>query len=227
MASLRSAVFFICVAVAGLVAVLWFFSDIVVYLVLSMVLSQLLKPLSVGLRRMHIFHLRMPRTMAVICAFLVMITVIGMIIWAFLPIISTEIQAVSRLDYHLLWQEILQVIQKPIYQLENFLIDLNFIENPGSLSKKLQESISSFFSGIKFNTIFTYFLSITEQLFISILSIVFITFVLLYEEQALYRSFIAFIPNRYFEMITGWLFKIERSFVNYLTGHFHSSRYYF
>ena len=63
-------------------------------------------------------------------------------------------------------------------------------------------------------------LGFTGGLFTALISIAFVTFMLLYEDQVLYRSFIAFVPNRYFEVIISWIFLLESRFVNYLGGLF-------
>ena len=62
------------------------------------------------------------------------------------------------------------------------------------------------------------FVGFTGSVFVAIIGIIFLTFMLLYEEQLLYRSFIAFVPNKYFEVIISWVFRVEQQFVSYLGG---------
>ena len=215
MATLRNVGFVVIPLLGVFIGLGWLFSEIVMYCVLSLGLTILLKPLVNVLNRLHIFAWQIPRALAIIFSFLVVAAIISIKIWLFLPIVSTQLNILISLDY----QGLLHRITEPIYHIEQALINLNITNTePGFLSKLMQDTLISFFKDIKLTSILNYFVGITGNLFMTILSVSFITFLLLYEERVLYRSFIACIPNRYFEMFTSWIFKVEKCFVAYLGG---------
>ena len=215
MATLRNVGFVVLPLLGVLIGLGWLFSDIVIYCVLSLVLTTLLKPLVNVLNRLQIFAWQVPRALAIIFSFLVVAAIIWIIVWLFLPIVSTQVNILFSLDY----RGLLHRITEPIYHIEQALINLHITNKaPGFLSKLMQDTLITFFKDIKVTSILNYFVGITGNLFMTILSVGFITFLLLYEERVLYRSFIAFVPNRYFEMVTSWMFKVEKCFVSYLGG---------
>ena len=202
-------------ALVGIVVLMWFFSNLVVYFALSLVFTTLLKSLVHTIRQIRIFNRRIPRAVAILFSFLLAATVFWIIFWLFFPLIVEQIKIVSSLDF----QSFLMYIAKPIGSIEHFLIDLQVTNSkPGFLSDLIRDGLLTFFSNIEVSSVLNYFVEFTGGTFLLLLSVTFITFILLYEEQALYRSFIALVPNRYFEMVITWTFKIEKRFVSYLTG---------
>ena len=211
----RYLLLYVLLLLTGIAVFMWFFSNLVVYFTLSLVLATLLKPLVCALRRLRIFNRRMPISVAILLSFLVAASILWVIFRLFLPLIVEQISIVSSLDYH----SFLQHIAEPINATERFLIKLQVTDSKlGFLSELIKDSLLAFFKNIEVSSILNYFVEFTGGAFLLLLSVIFITFILLYEEQVLYRSFIAFVPNRYFEMVLTWVFKIEKRFVSYLTG---------
>ena len=215
MYALRHMLLYVLLLLVGLTAVVWLFSDIVIYFGVALVLTTLMKPLVNMLHRFQVLNYRMHRSAAILIAFLVATGLLWVIFWLFLPLITGQAQVVASLDYH----SLLQHMAGPIEKIEQFLINLQVTDSqPGFLSQALKKILLTFFKNIEVGSVLNYFLELTGGVFVMLLSVIFITFVLLYEEQVLYRSFIAFVPNRYFEMVLTWVFKIEKRFVSYLGG---------
>ena len=201
----------------GLSCLAWFFSDIVIYLVCSLVLATLLRPVVNALHRLKLFSYSMHRSLAVLFSFLLTIAILWAVFSLFILLITEQITILTSLDY----EAVLRSLETPLKHTEKIFIQLHITDQPpGFLSDLIGAHLFSFFKDVEIASLLNEIAGFTGGLFTALISIAVVTFMLLYEDQGLYRSFIAFIPNRYFEVIISWLFLLESRFVNYLGGLF-------
>ena len=195
----------------------WFFSNIVLYFSCALVLSTLLKPIVNALYRLCAFNTRMHRSLVILLSFALILLVLWAVFSLFLPLIRDQIAVLNALSY----ERFLRGLELPLSHIEDWLIRLHITDQtPGFLLDIIRTQLFSFFESIEIGMLLNEFVGFTGGVFIAVISIVFLTFMLLYEEQFLYRSFIAFVPNRYFEVIISWAFRVEQQFVSYLGGLF-------
>lgn len=193
----------------------WYFSRIFIYVIISLVISTILRPLTNYINNARIFNIHPPRILAIFISFLVFISVISLFVIVFVPLISEQLKIFSSLDF----DEIARNISQPLERIENLLIEHNLTnEEPGFLIDSVREGILSVIKEIKFTDLFTDVISITGSLFIGVVAVVFITFFLLYEKGLFKRFIIGLIPNKYFEVSIAALYKIEKLLSNYLLG---------
>ena len=201
--------------IAVVMLFVWFFSSIFTYLVLSLVIASILRPLVERIHNTQFFNYHTPRFLSIFMAYGVMVGVLSLFVVLFIPLINDQVQILSGIDYNGLTSDALQ----PIENFEGFLIEQEFTDNePGFIVNSLQDRITTAISEIQFSNILNYILSFTSSFFIGLLAIVFITFFLLYEKGLLRKSIISMIPNKYFEVSIAALNKIERLLSNYLLG---------
>ena len=197
------------------VLVAWLFSDIFIYVSISLVLTTILRPLTSFISRTYIFKVKIPRFIAIFISFSAVIGVIFLFILLFIPLIIEQTEVISNLSFDLIYEK----LSSPLVTFENFLIENNVIKsNSGDFNAGIKSTVIEFVSNINFKNILNNLLSFTGTIFISILAVSFITFFLLYEEGILRRQMTALIPNKYFEMYISAIFKIEKLLSNYLIG---------
>jgi len=201
--------------VCGFVFLSWYFSDIFIYLVVSVILSTILRPLTNYLSNQQFFDMRMPRALAVFVSFFTLILLLSLFVTTFLPLISNQIRIFSSLDL----DEVTRKIERPIQDIEAFILkyDVGDYEE-GFLADNLKTGIKKFVSGIEFSSILENAISLTGNIFIGLMAVTFITFFLLYEKGILRKQLINLIPNEYFEVSIAGLYKTEKLLSNYLLG---------
>ena len=200
---------------AVIILFIWYFTNIFTYLVLSIVIAAILRPLVDRINDTHFFNLNIPRFLAIFIAYGVLGGVITLFVILFIPLINEQIGILSGLDYDRLIEDGLE----PIRSFEQFLIDQNLTDNPkGFLVNSIQEGVTNGIANIQFQNVVNYVLSFTGGFFIGLLAVGFITFFLLHDKGLLRNSIISLIPNRYFEVSIAALNKIERLLSNYLLG---------
>ncbi|MEL7003226.1 MAG: AI-2E family transporter, partial [Bacteroidota bacterium] len=193
----------------------WLFVDILIYIVIAVVISSILRPLTQYIANAQFFEIRVPRVVAVLMSFAIFIMLLSSFVILFIPLISEQIEVLSKVDYNDLYDN----VTLPLGRFEEFLISNGLTsESPGFLVNTLRESVLGFFTNIQFATLLNNLISVTGNIFIGVLAVTFITFFLLYEMGAMRAKLLSLVPNRYFEVTIAAYSKIERLLSNYLIG---------
>ena len=151
----RRPLFYLAIIVVALILLGWVFTEIFVYIGISVVLSAILRPLTNYIARLNIFRQRIPRFLAVILSFLTLGLVISLFVILFIPLISEQITVIGRINYEQLYNR----ATVPLGDLEDFLIMHNISgEEPGFLVDALRQKLISFISTI--NTGISIFMTI-------------------------------------------------------------------
>lgn len=200
---------------ATVMAMIWLFSDIVLYILVSLVISSLLRPVTDYIDSLEFLGIKVPRALAVLVSFALLAVVPVLFILMFVPLILDQITVLQgiRLD------QVVVGLQEPILKVENFILS-NFRSEreAGFLMKEINDTLISIVESIQIGTLLNYILQFTGTIFIYVLAVSFITFFLLYEKGILRRSLLALIPNAYFEVGITTINKIEKLLSNYLVG---------
>ena len=198
-----------------LIILIWYFSNIFLYITLSLVFATLLRPMTNRITKFEIQGHSVPRPVAIMISYCAVIAILVAFVTLFIPLISSQIEVISSLNF----DEIFNGLFRPVRSIEHFLIknELTDLE-VGFLSQGIHDNIFGFLKRIKFSELINGFFSVAGSFFIAILAVTFITFFFLYENGIIKRQFIALVPNKYFEVFISALFKIEKLLSNYLLG---------
>lgn len=208
--AIKLAIFFV---VFGLLT--WLFSSIVLYLIISIVIFAILRPLTKYLSNARFFNLKLPKFLAIIISFIIFNAVIFLFVLLFVPLVKEQVIILSSLNYDLL----IDRITTPISTLELFLIDKGVMDvEPGYFLDQIELAFTDLVSNIQYSNILNSIVSITGNLFIGAMAVLFITFFFLYEMGDMKMRFVAIIPNKYFEISMAAFNKIEKLLSNYLIG---------
>lgn len=193
----------------------WYFSNITVFFIISLILSAILRPLTNKLNDFHLLKQHIPRWAAIILSYSAIMSALGLLSLLFYPLINNQIIILSELDLEAIYEQ----IQVPISKVESFLFRYELLEKqPGYLFDQIKESLITTISEINISTFIGSVINTTSTLFIGIIAIAFITFFLLLENGLLRRNLLQLIPNPYFELSVATFTKVEKLLSNYLTG---------
>lgn len=206
----------LCVGIIIIAILSWFFSTIVGYFIVAMVFSAVLQTPTNYISQIQVAGIQLPRAVAVMLSFSIFAGIIALFVLLFIPLVSEQIEFISVLDYNSLFENIIS----PIDYIEKFLIDKKWTEEEeGFLMNELQNYFLDFFKkDMNIGNIVSQILDTTSSIFIGTLSVMFISFFLLYEKGLFRRNIIALIPNAYFEVSISAIYKIEKLLSNYLFG---------
>jgi predicted PurR-regulated permease PerM len=191
------------------------FTNILVYVIISLILATILRPLVSYINRIYLFGFKIPKVLAIIISFSVLIGIITLFIGLFIPLVSEQIKILSGLNYESIYARVLG----PVKTIEGFLLsNIPSLGKEGFIVDTLKTNIVSFFQTLEISNIINQLLSLTGTFFIGLMAVAFITFFMLYEKGLLRKQIISVIPNKYFEVSIGALYKIETLLSNYLLG---------
>lgn len=194
-------------ALLALLALAWILSYsrlVLTPLILSFILSLLLNPLVVMLERRGL-----GRTVAVIIVLCALGVVLSAALSLLAPVIADEFRTLSRLAQDETPATLLQKIKVLLSE------HLPWLKNPGIIAQILVHA-EKFIQSLFQRSI--QLLPSIVPVAIAVVLIPFMTFFLLKDGRRLKKSFIAMLPNRYFEMTVSLLHKIDRQVGNYIRG---------
>lgn len=203
------------ITIFGIWIMLTIFGNLLSYVLISVVIASILRPVTDYFSRWVVFGRRFPRGLAVFLALIVLALFPLSFVLLFVPLIAEQITVLSAVDY---WH-ILETLEAPIKNIENFIIKYFYTDKKeGFLIKELTQAGIKSAENLRLGAILQDILKITGSILVYIVSILFITFFLLYEKDLLRRSFLSLVPNAYFEVVVTTLYKIEKTLGNYLLG---------
>ena len=199
------------IVIASLTA--WYFSSVVIYILVAAVVSLIGKPLMNRLTKIKIKKIQFPRWLASICTITILLSIFFGLFLFFTPLVSTIIKQISTLDLESISDSITIPLADFNYFLsnnfpalgENFKIEvflLNHVKNLVDISV---------FSGI-FSSVTNFIINFSVGLF----SIVFISFFFLMEENMFTNIILALFPDTYKDRIL----HASKSISNLLTRYF-------
>ena len=212
---LNKTIIYLVLGISALLFLAWYFSNITIYIIISLVLATILRPLTNYISQTQFYKIKTPRIIAVIMSLLLLVLVLGLFILLFVPLISEQIQVIANLNYESLYQR----MTKPLQSLERYIVENQLWDaKDGFLAEGLRESVLSLVAKINVQDIINRILSITGNVLVGILAVSFITFFFLFETATRRRQLISLIPNGYFEVTISAIHKIEKLLSNYLIG---------
>ncbi len=193
----------------------WYFSNITLYLILSLIIAALLRPLTNRLNDFHLVKQHIPRWTAILISYASIILLMFLLSLLFLPLINNQLIILSEMDLEGIYLQ----VQEPIERIERVLFRYQLLENkPGSLFEELKSSVIAFIKTFDFGGFISGLVNLTSSLLVGVMAVGFITFFLLLENGLLRRNLLNLIPNAYFELSVATFTKVEKLLSNYLFG---------
>lgn len=178
-------------AIAGFVA--WYFSNIVTYFLIAMVLSMIGGPIVKVLSRLQWRRFHIPRTVSCILALLFIVAVFGLFISIFIPLVSKQADLISQIDMENLGTN----VREMLIRFEVIMHDAGLLKRDQTLIAFANENIKNLINLNRISDILNNVVSFAGSLFVGIFSILFITFFLLKEESLVSRFVLLIVPVRH------------------------------
>jgi len=194
---------------------IWYFREIVVYILVSGVLSVMGRPLVDLFCMIHLGRWRFPRSLAALMTLMIMWGIIVGFFYVFVPLVTAQIDQFSSIDS----TTIVQLIAGPIKKIEDLFRAFN---NDITKDVTLQQYIIAKVSGVLNINLLQNFISslagILGNIIVAIFSITFITFFFLKDQYLFFETILLWVPDKYVENVTRALNSIKRLLTRYFIG---------
>ena len=200
---------------AAILFLIWYFSSVVIYILVSAVLAIMGRPVVSWLLKMRISGHTMPRWAAASITLVVIMAVLLGILSLFIPLIFSKINEFAHLDF----ASVLASVEEPIAHAQAYMQrTFAMPETSFSLTDTLATKIKELINYDTLNNTFTSILNVALSTLISIFSISFITFFFLKEDGLFYSMVTAMFPERLQQNVTRALDSITYLLSRYFTG---------
>ncbi len=205
----------IFLSIVLLIASAWYFRSIVVYILVSGVLSIMGRPLVDLFGRIRIGKWVFPRTLGALLALAIIWGLIILFFVIFIPLITRQINYFSSIDS----EKIIQVVEKPVRFVEDFLRSLNKnISSDFSIQELINEKLSEVLDIDRLKDFMGSVIGVLGNVAVAVFSITFITFFFLKDQHLFFEAILMWVPDTYTDGFTRALFSIKNLLTRYFIG---------
>ncbi len=198
-----------------LLCCVWFFRSIVVYILVSGVLSIMGRPLVDLICRIRIRKWVLPRAIGALITILIIWAVIILFFAIFVPLVTRQIKYFSSIDSH----KIVEIAAGPITKVENVFRAFNKdFTSDITVQDYIVKKVSGVLNINMIQNVINSLISILGNIIIAIFSITFITFFFLKDQRLFFESILMWVPDKYVDNVTRAFYSIKRLLTRYFIG---------
>ena len=203
------------IVAAAILFLVWYFSSVVIYILVSAVLAIMGRPLVNWIVQRRIGRFAVPRWAAASLTIVIMLAVFLSVMSLFIPLIFNKINEFAHLDF----PTVLASVEEPISHAQAYLQRMFALpETHFSLTDTIVDTLKQFINYNTINNTFTSIIGTALSALIAIFSIAFITFFFLKEDGLFYAMVKAMFPERLQQNVTRALDSITYLLSRYFTG---------
>jgi predicted PurR-regulated permease PerM len=198
-----------------LLVAIWYFINIVAYILIAAVFSLVGRPIIIFLNKLQYKNFKLPKSINAFLALLILWSLIILFFRTFIPLIAGEVSKLSAIDP----QKILIALDEPIKNIEHIISEYKITgSNKFILQDYLVNKASLIFNETFFATIFSKLAGMMGNIFIAIFSITFITFFFLRDEKLFAELLLIVVPEKYTDAFKRAMNSSQKLLVRYFVG---------
>jgi predicted PurR-regulated permease PerM len=190
------------------------FSYIIVWVVIAAMLSFIGQPLVKFFDKIHIRKLKMPRPLSALLALLVIVLVGAGFVAVFVPLIVNQAQTISSIDVDLLNRN----LQGPLQWLDDKMHMIGAIPDGQTMQDFALEKIKTVVNVGSVGSVIGKFISAAGSIFVGIVSILFISFFFLKDENLFQESLFLFVPEKHHKATLNVVAESKSLLIRYYLG---------
>ena len=196
-------------------ALLWYFREVVVYIIVSAVFAIVGRPLVRLLCKAKVKNFAMPRWLAATLTLVLLWVVIGGLLSLIVPLVAGKVYELSSLDL----RSALEGIEVPLARLQSYISTIFVLpETHFSISDIIVSTLRQFLNYDTVNSVVSSIINTGMSAVIVLFSVSFITFFFL-KEDGLFSSMVsAVFPDKYSENVHRAIDKVSLLLSRYFTG---------
>ncbi|MDR2064301.1 MAG: AI-2E family transporter [Prevotellaceae bacterium] len=204
----------IIAAIAIVLFITWYFSNIIIYILIAAVLSIIGRPLVNFFDKLKFGKYFCPHWLSAALSLTTIFFVIFIFLYTFIPLISSQLQELSAVNI----SQLVEQISKSLNGLEQQINKLIPGKDTFSFNQFLAENLTSYFNFSSISSIFGSVANLLINFVIAIFCIFFITFFFLKEDNLLLTGLTVMFPKKYEENVPRVLKSINTLLIRYFIG---------
>ena len=196
-------------------ALLWYFREVVVYILISAVFAIIGRPFVGLLCKIRVKRFALPRWFAAAVTLLLLWVIIGGLLSLIVPLVAGKIYELSSLDL----RSALEGVETPLKRLQNSISTIFALpETHFSISDIIVSSLRRFLNYDTVNAVVSSIINTGMSAVIVVFSVSFITFFFLREDGLFSQMVSAMFPDKYAENVHRAIDKVSLLLSRYFTG---------
>jgi predicted PurR-regulated permease PerM len=207
----------IIVAVASVLLglfMIWYFFEILVFIVIAAVISLMGQPLVDQLTRIRFGKIQMPSWLSAIITMIVFIGLVIGFISVFVPLITRQVAIISKINV----DEVVGYFAATIQRLQGMLVNWDIVSPDQTLESLIEQKVTNLINFTGMSNIIAKLLNASGTLFIGMFTVLFLSFFFLRDRHLLKGGILLFTPDRFQEQVTHILHKTKTLLSRYFLG---------
>ncbi len=194
---------------------LWYFSDVVIYILISAILAIMFRPMVNGLARIKIKRRVLSRSFAALITLFVIWALFAFLFSLLVPLIFSKIYQLTNIDFN----SVLSSIQEPVLYVQHYVQNLlSLPESDIDINESLVQWVSGVVDFSTINSAFSSIIGLVASSVITFFSVSFITFFFLKDESLFFSMVSSMFPSKYDENVMRALNSISYLLSRYFVG---------
>jgi predicted PurR-regulated permease PerM len=210
----KNKLFFLVLFTAAIGFLLWYFSDIVIFIIVAGVLSIIGSPLVERLDRIKIGRFAFPHALSVTLTLILMILVFFGLFSLFIPLVIQEARMITNIDTN----QLVSYYQQDISSFQSFLVQYGIMPKGATIESQAKQAILKIIDFGLFSDILSSIISFTGTFFFNVFSILFLTFFFLFDNKMLPRFILLITPEKYVEQTRNVMVRSKTLLSRYFIG---------
>lgn len=202
------------IVVASVILFCWYFFDIIAYILISVIVAFVGRPIVDLLGKIKIGQWNPGNALKATVALVVIWVVAVLFFWTVVPLVYGEFEALRTWDS----ETFVKSLDVPIATAEEYLRGLGLVDTDVDLKSKVAVAASSVFSLTGLTDLFGRLAGMVSTIAIGIFSVTFISFFFLKDSGLFTRMILTFTPTKYEEQVKSALNSCEKLLVRYSVG---------
>jgi len=210
----RYKLFFLILITAGIGFLVWYFSEIIIIIIVAGVISIIGYPLVGRLDKIKIRKFKFPHALSVAVTLILILTLFLSLFSFFIPLVVQEATMISSID----GSKLIAYYQSEITWLQETLIRFGIIARNSTIETILKQNIVGVLNIGVFSNILGSLITFTGKFFFNVFSTLFLSFFFLYDVKMLPRVLLLLIPEKYNEQTRNVMHKSKTLLSRYFIG---------
>lgn len=172
---------------------MWYFSDIVAYILVATFLSLIGSPMVKRLDKVKIGRRKLPHSLSAATTLLGMLATATVFLVLIVPLIISQVNVISSIDVNNL-SDYFKTSMGGFYE---FLVQYNVVNPHASVTQYMQQQLADLVDVVKFTNLFANLVSGTGSVLMGIFIVIFLTYYFLLEDNLLKRFVLVLTPDKY------------------------------
>jgi predicted PurR-regulated permease PerM len=195
--------------------IIWYFRNIIAYILIAAVISLIGQPVVDFLCRFHIRKFYLPRSIGALLTLVLFLGLVFIFFRIFVPIVAKQAHTISCINH----ETVLKSLEKPIHSAETYFGSFGNTDSSGQPFEKIVTGkLMKLISVSDLSNIFSSIAGIFGNIFVALFAISFISFFFLKDNKLFVSWILLLVPVRYERSVKSVMASINRLIRRYFTG---------